>query len=508
MLYAIVSDLHANLVAWKAVLSDLAACKAEKIICLGDIVGYGPEPAAILESVYRHVDAFVMGNHDAAVAGKMSAENFNDYARSMVEWSASRISAHGREFLGSNPLTISAPGFVCAHGSPSQPQAFPYILDADEAKLAWESTDAPLVFVGHSHIPGICVIGESGTPRWLQPQDFVVDGGRRFIVNTGSVGDPRDGDPRASYCLYDDATRTVKFRRVSFDYDALGEAATRAGLDPAQMPMLRRDPVTSLAAVREALGFAPPTDEEAMARDVTLAADLGSLKRSNRRLKATAAICAAAVAVAACGAFLAVRHAQAKTDDALEAARIAQGVSVPDAPLEPRVANAPFTASKNLLPGFNLFDLQPYPQILDWRYTVESPTEQQFTVYPAEGKHAPSLHIAHTARHAVTLEAPDWIVGQFADGMRVKVEVFARHPEGFSGTATITVVAHGSDGVERTLLSTPLRLDGSNAWIQKQQTMEKKGQRIPAGTSRISYRIDADFAGELDIADPALYVIE
>ncbi len=508
MLYAIVSDLHSNLVAWKAVLSDLASCKAGKIICLGDIVGYGPEPAAILESVYRHVDAFVMGNHDAAISGKMSPENFNDFAKSMVEWSASRINARGREFLGSNPLTISAHGFLCAHGSPFQPQAFPYIVDAEEARRAWGATDAPLIFVGHSHIPSICVVGESGTARWIAPQDFVVDDGRRFIVNTGSVGDPRDGDPRASYCLYDDETRTVRFRRVSFDYDALAAATVAAGLDPAKMPMLRRDPVPTREAVREALGFAPPTDESAMVQDATINADLDSLKRTNRRLKTTIILAVLAVIIAVAGAVSALRHASVSARRAQAAAQLANGVSVPDAPLDPLVADAAFDPDRNLLPPFKFFDLAPYPQVYGWRYTMENPAEQSVGMPQADPRHGGFLRIRHTVRHAISLEAPDWIVGRFAGGKRVKVGSFARRNGDFSGTATIFVVAHGADGSETTLISIPLALNEALAWKQKNKTQDKKNPAIAGNVERISYRIAADFAGELDLAGLTLNVIE
>ena len=508
MLYAIVSDLHSNLVAWKAVLSDLASCNAGKIICLGDIVGYGPQPAEILESVYRHVDAFVMGNHDAAVSGKMTPDNFNAFAKSMVGWSAERINPRGLEFLGSNPLTISAPGFLCAHGSPFQPQAFPYIIDSDEAKRAWDATDAPLVFVGHSHIPSICVVGESGTARWLAPQDFVVDEGRRFIVNAGSVGDPRDGDPRASYCLYDDETRTVSFRRVSFDYDALAAATVAAGLDPDRMPMLRRDPVPTREAVREALGFAPPTEESAMVRDATVNADLDSLKRANRRLKSTIFIAVLAVAAAAAGVALAFRRASASERQAQVAMQMAVGVSVPEEPLEASVAHAAFDHERNLLPPLKFFDLSPYPQIYGWRYTMENPAEQSVEMPPIDSRHGEFIRIRHLARHAITLEAPDWMVGGFVAGRRVKIGAFARHPEDFSGTVTVSVIAHGSDGSEKTLLSVPLALNESLVWKSKNKTQDKKEPPIAYNVDRISYRIAADFVGELDLADLSLNVIE
>ena len=172
MRYAIVSDIHSNLPAWNAVLADLSALKARKIVCLGDVVGYGPQPEAVLESAYRHIDYFVMGNHDAVVAGKMADDAFNDLAKTMVRWTAARVPAKAKAFLAEQPLVLEGKGFVCVHGSLDRPQAFNYIVSPQEALDTWSATNAQLVFVGHSHIPGIFVLGESGTPHLIPSQDF------------------------------------------------------------------------------------------------------------------------------------------------------------------------------------------------------------------------------------------------------------------------------------------------------------------------------------------------
>ena len=326
MRYAIVSDIHSNLPAWNAVLADLSALKARKIVCLGDVVGYGPQPEAVLESAYRHIDYFVMGNHDAVVAGKMADDAFNDLAKTMVRWTAARVPAKAKAFLAEQPLVLEGKGFVCVHGSLDRPQAFNYIVSPQEALDTWSATDAQLVFVGHSHIPGIFVLGESGTPHLIPSQDFVVEEGKRYIVNAGSVGDPRDADPRASYCLYDDATGIVTFRRVAFDYDAVRAAAAKAGLDESSIPLLRHDPIPLRETVRDSLGFAPPSRDADMAQNIVASGYIGSLRKANSRLRlGISAAITAFMAAAGVATALALRGGS-------------HAASFPEAPLEPRQA--------------------------------------------------------------------------------------------------------------------------------------------------------------------------
>ena len=489
MLYALVSDIHANLTAWKAVLEDLTAVKADKIISLGDIVGYGPEPAATLESVYRHVDGFVMGNHDAVASGKMRPDSFNMHAREMIHWSASKLPAHARRFLGQQPLTLDSPKFICAHGSLDHPQAFNYILAPEEALDTWTATDKQLVFIGHSHIPAIFVIGASGTPHLIDPQDFQLEPDKRYIVNVGSVGDPRDNDPRASYCLFDDATDTIIFRRVPFDYESVQKATIKSGLDVSTIPLLKRDPIAKRETVRESLGFAPPANETEMAQDVAPTGYVGSLKKSNRRLRAAI--------FASVTAFMAVAGAATAL---LLAPRKAALIAVPKQPLPVREAITPSDLRQNLLPPLPFDELFPGDELEGWRYELADPSKQHITLYRDAETKGIALEIVNDERLPFSLVAPDWNLNGIADG-RVRAIVKALRQRDFVGTCVINVTANRNHSGETQLLSLPLSLSRIGQWVETRRVTESNNPKthLSSKTRSLSYRIDADFSGKLNL---------
>ncbi len=498
MLYAIVSDLHANPVAWNAVLADLSAIGAARIVCLGDVVGYGPDPAGVLESVYRHVDAFVMGNHDAVVAGKMSPECFNDHARRMVEWSAARISARGRAFLGRQPLVLDAPAFACVHGSPCRPAAFDYVISPDEALAAFGATDRQLVFVGHTHQPGIAVLGASGVAHMLPGQDFELERGKRYIVNAGSVGDPRDDDPRASYCLFDDATGTIQFRRVAFDYAALAAGVRAAGLEPGDIPLLRRDPVPRREPVRETLGFAPPSDRAAMARGVAEHAEIESLGRANRRLRAAVAALAVALSALA-GAYFG------------RASRPAGTGFVPESPLPPVESIVPRDILGPILPQFS-GEEGPVPAsgaVAGWRYSLSDPRRQRLSLVRGAEGGALAVMVENAGRLPFVLEAPPWRHNGLATGRRLHVELMAKASADFVGDAAFRITANPGGRGERLLMREGLLLTNPGAVQPTRRTMEKKSPlRVADGDVDIAFRIEADFSGALTIWPPALSAVE
>ena len=224
MRYAIVSDLHGNLQAWRAVLRDIAGAGADRILCLGDVVGYGPNPAEVMESVYAEAHRIVLGNHDAALCGRMDTSRFNDEARQILDWTRSRVSADAVKLAATWPLQLQGRGFRCAHATFDAPARFGYVEEAEDAAASWAAVPDPLLFVGHTHRPAVFVLGASGTPHLIEAQDFVVEPGKRFLVNVGSVGQPRDGNPAAAYALYDTGRRELMFCRVPYDID---EAAAR-----------------------------------------------------------------------------------------------------------------------------------------------------------------------------------------------------------------------------------------------------------------------------------------
>ena len=304
MRYAFVSDIHANLPAWNTVLADLAVHRVDRIVCLGDVVGYGPQPAECLRGVYAHVHQMVLGNHDAVVAGKMSAESFNDRAQRMIEWTQTRLGENARALFSALPLVLKGPGFRCTHGDFTDPAVFNYVRTEDDARANFAAVPEQLLFCGHTHEAAVFLTGGSGNVYKIEPQDFELEEGKRYLVNVGSVGSARDGDPRASYVIYDEERRGVYFHRVPFDFGAFRSAVAAApGLDPDLVPFLRAAARGgTAAAVREDEDFSPAA--AVRVEGGALEADVGrALRRSNARLRAAALLlaagCAAALALAA-----------------------------------------------------------------------------------------------------------------------------------------------------------------------------------------------------------------
>lgn len=233
MRYAIISDIHANAAALRTVLVDAQDMKADSIICLGDVLGYGPDPVQALEAVYSRVHVCLAGNHDDAVCGRRTAEDFNDFAAAAVVRQRRTLTGGAMAWLKKLPYVCAMDGFACAHGDFSDPEAFNYILEPEEAMPSWDVRPESLLFVGHTHQPGIFVLGASGQSHRLEPADFAIEDGKRYIVNAGSVGYPRSGMCRSFYCIYDDRLRAVFFRSLPFDLEDYREKMGGKGLDEA-----------------------------------------------------------------------------------------------------------------------------------------------------------------------------------------------------------------------------------------------------------------------------------
>lgn len=219
MTYAIISDVHANAAALDAVLADARQRGARRIVCLGDVVGYGPEPAKVVERVRNACHATVAGNHDDAVSGRCSAEDFNEFAAEAVARHREELDSSARTWLSSLPYLFAGDGFACVHGEFSAPERFDYVFEAEDAMPSWRVRGEQLLFVGHTHVPQLFVIGASGQPHKLDPQDFVMEDGKRYLVNPGSVGFPRSGTGPcySTYCIFDSEERSVSFLTVPFD---------------------------------------------------------------------------------------------------------------------------------------------------------------------------------------------------------------------------------------------------------------------------------------------------
>lgn len=229
MRIGVLSDIHGNLEALEAVLADLDRLGIDQVYSLGDIVGYGPSPAACVEMVRRRAAVSLMGNHDAAVAGLTSLEDFNEFARSAVDWTGARLADEQIEYLRALPYAHHAPDLLLVHASPIEPERWHYIHGMVDIEEHFSAFTERLCFVGHSHRPGVYAIrADRGVVRRGESESLRP--GQRYLVNVGSVGQPRDRDPRAAYVIYDAANECVEVRRISYAVERTQERMRAAGL--------------------------------------------------------------------------------------------------------------------------------------------------------------------------------------------------------------------------------------------------------------------------------------
>ena len=216
MRYAIVSDIHANIQAWKAVLSDIQKQGVDAILCLGDVIGYGPNPVEVLESCHKHVDYFVLGNHDAVVGDRMDSSLFNDSAKYLIEWTRNQLSSEAAKFFADMPLRMEGETFACAHAELALPGRFSYLYEPNDCISSFDATRQQILFVGHTHMQTKFTWSAG---RLLQGKntDFNLKEGDRYLVNAGSVGDPRDGKTNAQYIIYDEVKKSMQYRSIPFD---------------------------------------------------------------------------------------------------------------------------------------------------------------------------------------------------------------------------------------------------------------------------------------------------
>jgi predicted phosphodiesterase len=225
----ILSDIHSNLDALDAVLADATSNGGiDSVWCLGDIVGYGPEPMACLERLWGLDALSITGNHDGGAVALVSLETFNPVAAAACRWTAGQLTEEAKRYLAGLPRTLTAAPFTLVHGTPSDP-IWEYLVSYPQAEAAWKVIGTSALLVGHSHLPFVCQEGLPLDRRAVHGQHVAIDG-RRLAINPGSVGQPRDGDPRAAYAVYDDATTAVELRRVTYDIPATQRKMADAGL--------------------------------------------------------------------------------------------------------------------------------------------------------------------------------------------------------------------------------------------------------------------------------------
>jgi len=230
--YAILSDVHGNLEALRAVLAD-ARERSDGALCLGDVVGYGADPGPCVDLVAERCESVIAGNHERAVTGQIGLDWFNPWARTAAEWTRTRLTADAQAWLAALPLVREVADATLVHASPAHPEEWEYLIAPEDGFAAFGAFATRVCFVGHSHLPRAWAQGSWGHDHDAVPSTVALQAGSRYIVNVGSVGQPRDRDPRAAYAIWDLDRRCVEIRRVTYDV-----AAARAKILAAGLPRL------------------------------------------------------------------------------------------------------------------------------------------------------------------------------------------------------------------------------------------------------------------------------
>lgn len=478
MRYAIVSDIHANLQAWNAALLDIRSMDINAIICLGDIVGYGPNPKAVLESVYANVDHFVLGNHDAVLCGKMDKDLFSDNARLMIDWTFDQLGARAVKFFASLPLSIKGDGFRCSHGDFSEPGCFHYISEPEDALPSWQAVSENLLFNGHTHQPAIFVKGESGVPHRIMPEDFICEPGKRFIVNAGSIGQPRDGDTRASYCIFDTEEKAIYWRRIPFDLDACREAAIKAGAPCEPGTFLNQDPRYTRAPLREIVDFSPSKNKKV--KNTIEVQSIETLQKSVKKWRAFSTLSAIALMLTAVCGWTAFNRL-------VKHQLIIPGVEMTpiSALSEPEGTNllCPPSPSGEIKPGFP-----------GWSLRLDNKRKQQIVVEPHEQEMVFKLSSSDISSEVELISRPV----EVEQGIKLTLEAMFLKSDNFEGSLVVfaSLTKNAVDEAEE-------QTDEMRNFIVKEATLSRKGGwelakstfTLPANSKTIRVGIRGKFTG-------------
>ncbi|MFO7736599.1 MAG: metallophosphoesterase family protein [bacterium] len=229
MKIAFISDIHSNIVAFEAVMKKIRDLKVHEIYFLGDAVGYGPWPVETIELLQKVCTNNVLGNHDAGVVGKTNIANYYDAARYVMFWTKEQLDEKALSFINSFPYIRTREDtevdFMTSHGSPRKPQSFEYVFDVTSARKLYDrhSFLKSVNFVGHSHIMSFVVLPRDGHPVELDLSSgkIVLDFDAPSVCSVGSVGQPRDGDPRSGFVVLDTESRFITFHRVAYDVSSV-----------------------------------------------------------------------------------------------------------------------------------------------------------------------------------------------------------------------------------------------------------------------------------------------
>ena len=226
MRIAILSDIHGNLEAVQEVLQYLRDNGIDQVYCLGDTVGYGSNPNECLDLVAQSCSKVIMGNHDHAAIGLTSVNYFNDYAKLSTYWTFSVLSAGSRNFISSLDFSWQDDKIFLVHATPANPAMWRYVLTEQDAREEFEAFTPKVCFIGHSHFPVIFSKNEG----LIKVQKYVLNEQDKYIVNVGSVGQPRDGNPQTCFCVYDTDNGQLEYVRLNYDAVLTRDKIIKAGL--------------------------------------------------------------------------------------------------------------------------------------------------------------------------------------------------------------------------------------------------------------------------------------
>jgi diadenosine tetraphosphatase ApaH/serine/threonine PP2A family protein phosphatase len=230
MRYGIFSDIHSNLEALDSVLRAYSSVTIDRFLCVGDIVGYGADPVGCINLVKEIGAVTVAGNHDWASAGVISVDAFNPLAREAVRWTSGRCDHAAAQFLEDLRLVYREDPLTLVHASLDDPAEFKYLGDTTPASATFAAMETSVCFVGHTHAVAVYAQTERGAILDESARAFTLKEGFRYIVNVGSVGQPRDGDPRAAYCVFDSDTGRIEIERTAYDVTTAARKIRDAGL--------------------------------------------------------------------------------------------------------------------------------------------------------------------------------------------------------------------------------------------------------------------------------------
>lgn len=230
MRYGLISDIHGNLEALNAVLSEIDKLQIDTILCLGDVVGYGPNPNECVQLVRERAAVCLIGNHDEAALGRVDLEFFNYIAREAIEWTMKQLNRESIDYLSSRPYTYEFEDNLIVHASPDEPRRWNYIISLEDAEQSFAAFTQQLCFIGHSHTPWVIDLPPTGRMQVRQDYPVIFHEEHRYLINVGSIGQPRDRNPAAAFGILDTQKKEYALKRAPYDVNKTQKKIRAQGL--------------------------------------------------------------------------------------------------------------------------------------------------------------------------------------------------------------------------------------------------------------------------------------